>query len=379
MVFAVCANFYVVQFRVCDRSVYLGVLVLLVFTTPVFASFLARDYDPGLLVVLRWFFVCYWALSFGCVIRVGLGARFEFVLFLIVVSYLCVEASIGFYERFRGEFFLSDELNSVSLTGDRLFKESTMNEPGLIRVKGLQRDVFAFSNLMLCGFVLVSPTLFFSSSTIQRVAGACLSLFFLSCLYISGGRSALVGLLGAGIVLLVWSIGRGRPSNRLTIYALICLVPILGLLFSYFGIVDIVGVGARILYGTSELGNLDSTLDRDTVWAGQWNDLFAQPSLFFLGGYFVSVFDQDIVLGVSDNQSLWVLRHFGFIGMIVYSFGWLLPLIRFEGFGRYSAFYLAAVVGVFSEGVARESLFYSLTLVGCFFCGRAGAGGESCG
>ncbi len=235
-----------------------------------------------------------------------------------------------------------------------------LEAPRVQRIKGLQRDVFSFANLM--GMAVVGGICLLISvpnNGVRTAAGAWVCLFSFM-LYNSGGRSAFIGvgaagLLGGGLLLAPEAL-RSHFSKIVFGWLLI------GLFISFFGIGEFTEWFSSHFMSNTAIGNSGSAYDRDVNWQGVRSAIAEVPIVLFTGSSLGSMIDSRVqpVFHWADNNYLWLLYHGSFIslaGLILYFRNALsrpLPSSRLWSKDCLLLFLLY----VMGEAIARESLSF---------------------
>ncbi len=274
----------------------------------------------------------------------------------ILGLYIFGEALIGYFERYSGAFFLDFTGLLVTEFGSEVAKTDTLAIENLIRVRGLQRSVFAFSNLIAVGAI------FSAWISIQRRQGIWLrvgavsaTIGFTSVTFVSGGRSALLGLFGVFAIAAIYFFV--RKGWKVTFHNFcVTLLVLVSIGISVFGIAESVSFAVTSL-GLGDLGLLDSksSFARDSVWLVRWDLLLQEPLSLFLGLRVVDI-GKFHLYAVADNLGLWVLSNFGGVGVL----GIILFFSRsnLQQFRRLDLLLFALTTFILVEGFARESIFF---------------------
>jgi hypothetical protein len=290
--------------------------------------------------------------GFGMPLPVFLGCA---VLFLVA------DAGAGLYEAQTHAYILHETEGQTSAFGVQVAKEANLR--GHLRVKGLQRDVFSYSNLM--GMSVVTGLLVFvtQGELAMQVTSIVWVLGFSICLFESGGRSAFFGVFAA---MLVTGALQTVPVRTRRSYGMIVAVWLaFALLISTIGVGSLTeSVGGSVMNG-SDIGDSGSAYMRDANWKGITEAIKELPIVLISGAPFASLFNSviDPIYHWADNQYFWLLYHtsvFGLISVIAYFVCVMrLPPVPGSEWARDgSVIFLLFVMG---EGIARESM----TFLGC--------------
>lgn len=131
---------------------------------------------------------------------------------------LTVEAFVGLYEWHRGEFLFTTEWGQKTALG--VLEVSDLRLKNFIRVRGFQRDVFSFANLMAMSATAGLAWSGISRSTYHKALGFVWAAGFGTMLVISGGRSALFGIFAAALLAGVYSVDSKFMRRYARIYVL---------------------------------------------------------------------------------------------------------------------------------------------------------------
>jgi hypothetical protein len=278
----------------------------------------------------------------------------------VAVFLLVVDAGAGLYESRTGTYIIHQEAE-VSAFGVGETKESHLL--GHLRVKGLQRDVFSYSNLM--GMSMVAGLLIFltQESIAVRVVSLGWILGFAVCLFKSGGRSAFFGVFAASAAT---ACVLAAPVLTRRCYGIVVGVWLtIAILISCIGVgVLTESIGGSVMQG-SDIGNAQSAYMRDANWKGITQAIKDLPIVLISGAPLAAVVDTKIdpIYHWADNEYLWLLYHTSIIGLlavIVYFVNVLkLPPAPEAGWAKDClVLFLLFVMG---EAIARESM----TFLGC--------------
>ncbi len=294
------------------------------------------------------------------------------VFLLIAALLLLGDAVTGFYE-VKTEAYVLQEHGRVSAFGVEEVKEQKLQ--GLLRVKGLQRDVFSYANLM--GMSMVAGLLVFvmQESLYWRVASMAWVFLFAGAVFLSGGRSAFFGILAAGLV------GAGLVSisdfTRRHFRTVVLVWLVLGLIISVVGVGRLTeSVGGSVMKG-SRAGDSDSAYMRDAAWAGIFESIKNVPIIVVTGAPVVSFLETNVdpIYHWADNQYLWLLYHASLAGLLapILYFNNMLRLPPDERHPWVRDALVLFLLYVMGEAIARESM----TFLGCLplflACGWQGA------
>ncbi|MDQ8188164.1 hypothetical protein [Pelagicoccus sp. SDUM812002] len=352
---------YIFLFFVVLGMIYIGLVCLF------YNVFIVVEI--GSLVVIKWVFYWFWALTFGLL---GCSRSKVWLCFVLSVFLLCcvAEAGVGLFERISGEYFIASQGDNLTLAGNQLNKENVMFEPGLIRVKGFQRDVFTYCNVLLLGCcVAVHLGCLFRKPAILLCLAALVSYFIVS-IAVSGGRSSLFGCLALMLAVLVWLVSGLFKKWIIT-------VPIAMVLFSFvfsvFGFGGVLEFTSEQIFGGSAFGDLQSADMRERIWDRYWENLVGDTSKFIFGDLLVGLISADsFAVEFVDNQLLWMWVYFGFVGVLFYIFLMVGVPFRVSQVQSDSSGLLVVVCvvsAISAEGIARESIFFPSSIFLFFVVG----------
>ena len=298
----------------------------------------------------------------------------------ITAALLLADLGAGLYERINHTFLIAGESNDQTAFGVQIEREATLGEQ--LRVKGLQRDVFSFANLM--GMSTVLGLLLFTNlkRPALRLPALAWTVAFGAMLLASGGRSAFFGVLAsgllvAGLLLAPQWVRRHYPRVVLG-WLLACLV------ISAFGIGRLTeSVGGSVM-SSSGVGNSVSAYMRDSSWADILDAIGRVPVVLIFGSPFSALIDPkvDVFYHWADNEYLWLLYHasvLGFVAMAWFFSSVLLARAEDEPERGWAmdatVLFLLFVMG---EAVARESMTFIgamplFVAIGFLQAGRAAA------
>lgn len=279
------------------------------------------------------------------------------ILTILTAVTLLADLGTGFYE-WKNNVFAIPMRGQLSPMGVEMGKDSTLKN--FKRIKGLQRDVFSFANLM--GMAIVGGICLLISvpnGNVRIAAGIWLCLFSFM-LYNSGGRSAFFGVGAAGLVGGGLLFSPEIVRRHLSKIALVWLV--IGLLMSFIGIGEFTEWFSSHLMKGSHIGDPTSAHMRDDNWQGVRSAIASVPIVLFTGSPLGSMIDSQVqpVFHWADNNYLWLLYHGSFIslaGLILYFRNALarpLPSSRLWSKDCLLLFLLY----VMGEAIARESLSF---------------------
>ncbi len=314
-----------------------------------------RSMVDGLKAV-KWFLLWTDTLCTGYLIF--LQRRFLRSVGLVIAAALAiitVDAAIGLYEVRYNTFVFAVDKSEETQAGTQVARSQQME--GLVRVQGLQRDVFGFANFMAVGCT-ACVALFLTQWRWWLRAGAVVgALVFLRMLLLSGGRSA---LFGVGLAVLLAGLAMLSPPLLLRhARKLLFAAVFVGVVACVFGLGPVLHFALSFFETDSRTFNLASTWDRDAIWAERIGSMAEYPLSFFTGLPFSmwAIKRRPEVL-FADNQLLWFFYHAGVVGLVT-MLVFLYRQARPQTLLQYPRAYLLLVLSmalVLGEAVARESM-----------------------
>lgn len=306
------------------------------------------------LLWLDWIILGYLA-TFARSFTTGLKILIGLTLLLLLADLGC-----GIYERATGAFVISGEAVDQTAFGVRVDMEHTLGDQ--LRVKGLQRDVFSFANLMGAGAVLGLVFLINCKRLPVRLPAMLWTLAFVVMLLMSGGRSAFFGVLAVGMMAAAVAL---VPEWSRRWYPRIALAwLIIFLLLSFVGIGRISeAVGASVFQG-GNVGSASSAYERDNNWASILDTMGRVPIVLIFGGPLSSLLDArvDAIYHWADNEYFWLLYHTSIMGFVAVIWYFRLALTTRQDPGTEPTWPYDAVVlfllFVMGEAIARESMTF---------------------
>lgn len=304
---------------------------------------------------LDWFFL-------GAFLRMNRGwGKWFRVLVIVTIIELVAELLAGVIELSTGNYLFPTAWGERTTFGVLIGNDQFLSDER--RIRGLQRDVFSFANLMALSAVAGMAYMTIARRVIVRVGAALWAIAFSVMMFISGGRSVLFGAFAAAIYavsLLVNPQGMRRFGRR---YVLIWLF--VGIALSLLGVGRFTDWVSENFLGGAVYGNSDSAYMRDGYWVQMLAAFQHTPIILVIGGPFASLLDGSVsrMFHWADNQILWNLYHLGiagFLGVAFYFFRVLQVADEWSEPRIFDALILFLLL-VLGEGIARESL----TFMGC--------------
>jgi hypothetical protein len=289
------------------------------------------------------------------------GRSTALTIFVVLTMLLLVaDLGAGFYEKASGTYVFQVK-GEVSAFGVRSGLDAKLASE--LRIKGLQRDVFSFANLMAAS--CVAGLLAFVNARELRLQIACVvwsGLFGLG-MFNSGGRSAFFGVFAAALVaggLLFMQETVRKYYKRIVLgWFLIALA------VSATGVGRLSeAIGGSVMKG-SHIGNSDSAYERDANWTGITDTIKGAPIVLVSGGPVAALLDPkvDAIYHWADNQYLWFLYHTSIIGFLAMTlfFATMLGLPPPGDRQWIKDGMVLFLLFVMGEAIARESM----TFIGC--------------
>jgi len=276
---------------------------------------------------------------------------------------LLLEWLAGFYEWRVGHYLFSTPTtwDEKTMFGVQAVKELTLR--GSIRVRGFQRDVFSFANLMGMSSVLGFAWASVCRVQWQKAAGFAWAAFFAVMLVISGGRSAIFGIFASAILAIGYAVDPHFTRKWSRAYLLAWVV--VALVISFAGVGELTDAISGTFLGKSHIGDSESAYMRDDNWSNILQAFEQDPIILIIGGPFSSIIEPRIapMFHWADNQFLWDAYHLGVPGSLAIAFYFFRVIWIGKSTGQPRAVDIICLCLLFvvGEGIARESL----TFMGC--------------
>lgn len=285
------------------------------------------------------------------------GSKWEAALVLALMIYGLLEVFIGGLELRSGNYFLDLGQQDVTALGVRLGRGETIL--GALRVRGLQRVVFTYANLISTFCLIAFVVALYSRVRIARYACAALGGVFLLMVIFSGGRSAMMGLIPA---LFVLGMVRLRVLSARVLAAGVAMIFLISIYISNVGIGELVKTLEAILPEEYAFSDSRSSFDRDHAWLTHWRELRNAPIRYLIG---TSIRAWNLPAASSeltymDNLGLWFLMYTGALGIgaIAFSIADGFRDDNRDARPAYWALFAGSCVFIVTEGIARESLMF---------------------
>ncbi len=299
----------------------------------------------------------------------------NFTMLLWVTSIMMgAEWAAGVFDWVAGHHLIEQTWGEKTVFGvSRMFDETI---GGRIRIRGLQRDVFSFANIMGMNAVAGLAYLMVTRKAKHQLAAASWVLAFGGLMFVSGARSAIFGFTAAAIYTLgifTWPQITRRFERR---YVLLWIG--IAITLSFVGVGKFTDFVGSTLLGGSYVGDSESAFMRDDYWTIMLHTFGRYPLILLTGGPFVSLMDARVnsMFHWADNQLLWNAYHLGLVGslgIVVFFYTVLRREAKDDQQRKVRQALVVFLVFVIGEGIARESL----TLIGCLplfvLCGYEGA------
>lgn len=322
----------------------------------------------GTALILKWFALWMVSAFWGYWTYERLGTRAMIPICIIVLCEIIVEACVGWLEIKTGNYFLTFGASEVTRFGVSMAISQEIE--GVLRVRGLQRDVFQFANLMGLGSVIaLSMAVIYRRRYVACALMGAISVFLFVTLLKSGGRSALFGVAFAVILsgLAAFTPTRWRwmaLASGASAWGVVVFVttvgigPVTSFIVSLFRLSDF-------------YGNVDSSYMRDAAWLSLWQTVAERGSSLLLGAPLTGFWVDKVT--ITDNWLIWNIYHAGMViasGFIAFTV-WTLTLVPSRT--RIGVLLYALFGFLIGEGVARDAFFFFSSVVFFFVAGAAAA------
>ncbi len=358
------------QLRWCAQHSW----VILVIPIVLIPALLNRDFTVEALRFFKWSLSWLDWILLGHFLRLNKdwGSWFKWMV-AITGGELLAELVAGLVEWQTGKYLFPTAWGERTALG--VLRGNDQLLEGRMRIRGLQRDVFSFSNLMAMSAVAGMVFLIITRTLTGRIAAAFWIAAFGAMMVISGGRSALFGAFAAAGYA-VAALARPAWAERFSRWYVLAWVAIT-LTLSFVGVGKFTDVVGRLVFGGSHVGDSESAYMRDDAWAKMRGEFRDEPMILVGGAPFASILERkiDTMFHWADNQFLWNLYHTGLLGSLaifIFFHQVLAPQPRSEDWPMRHALvlFLCSVIG---EGIARESMTFMGSLPLFILCGYASA------
>lgn len=281
----------------------------------------------------------------------------------LTLAELFLEWTVGAFEWHVGHYLFStaSTWNEHTLFGVQTVKEMKLH--GDIRVRGLQRDVFSFANLMAMSAVIGLAWASITREIWQRVAAFVWAGVFAIMLVVSGGRSALFGIFASAVISAVYVLDQRLARRWAKAYVLAWVG--IALIISFAGVGQLTDEISGVFFSKSRVGDSRSAYMRDDNWTNILAAFEQDPIILVIGGPIASEIDSGIapMFHWADNQFLWDAYHLGIAGALAIAFYFFRVLWMGRNNDDFAGMDVIVICLLFviGEGIARESL----TFMGC--------------
>ncbi|MDR3403833.1 MAG: hypothetical protein P4L99_15155 [Chthoniobacter sp.] len=310
------------------------------------------------------FTVWKWAVLWNDWIMLGMLAavtwlepRGVVILGALTVSLLAADAMAGFYEYQTNRFLFPIKSGEKSALGVVLGFDQVLGGKQ-IRLKGLQRDVFSFANLMAASAVAGLALASAAQKVLWRCAGWMWAVVFGLMLFLSGGRSAFFGVAAATMVAVAMQTVP-EHARRWMKWAVLAWLAF-GIFISLYGVSELSDQLSALFFRHHRAGSTASAFLRDRAWQGMIGAITEQPVVLLCGAPVAALMDNHVTpfYHWADNEYLWLLYHTGLPGtlaLILFFVGAVRRTSEREAADTLFFLFLFFVMG---EGIARESLAF---------------------
>ncbi|MEP6668269.1 MAG: hypothetical protein ABJF10_03905 [Chthoniobacter sp.] len=301
-----------------------------------------------------------WIMLGTLAVLTWLEPRGVVILGSLTLLLLTVDGIAGFHEYQTNRYVFSIKSGEKSALGVTLGFEQTLGGKQL-RLKGLQRDVFSFANLMgssaVAGLALASITRKIGWRCIGWVGAALFGMM----LYLSGGRSAFFGVAGAAMVAFALQ-AFPEQARRWMKWALLAWLTF-AIFISLFGVNELSEYLSAIFFKHQRAGSTASAFMRDRAWQGVIAAIIDQPMILLSGSSVAALLDNHVApfYHWADNEYLWLIYHEGLPGALALVLFFIGAARRASGREAADIVFLLYLFFVMGEGIARESM----TFLGC--------------
>lgn len=341
-------------------------LVFVAFLTGLMIIAGARGFLVPALTVAKWEIL--WVASLFCGFRMSrlFGRRAITIVMLVLVGYCALEAMAGLWEYKRGMYLFNFYEGEETAIGREIAVSQKIE--GALRIRGTQRSVFVFANLMATA-AIASLTLMMLQGRrqfIRRLVFISMFFVFSAMLFASGGRSGILGLGMALLWYMIVSIFRRNVARYGA--ALVAISWVIVAVIAFCGIGPLVEAAVNAIKLDSPIGNVSSSYGRDIVWKTLVDRWGSNPVAWFFGMP-VGGTNFDYLVSFADNWVIWLLYHTGVIGLSI----WVLwnisigkKIFLYGDLGASAALWAGLLTG---ESIARESFFFFSSLMFFFILG----------
>lgn len=330
------------------------------------------------LIGFKWYFLWFDALIIGYLMSFeGVLPGKTGLLTALLFCLMAADALVGIKEIRSGTYFLDTSSEEETAFGVQAARTTVVES--YVRVKGLQRDVFFFSNLMGLGVVCCIIMIFLKKNPFMKGLFFLLLPLFGYPLYASGGRSAFIGISFALSISLFLLIAPHFTKRFSGLFFLGAFAACWGII--YIGIGPLTESVSNLFFRHSYIGDPTSAYDRDYYWSMFFDKMKEVPLIFLVGGPVAALFDSHAwaLLAFADNQLIWQLYHNGIWGILLFVYYYYRKLCLVRRIGAFEPFIIFSVLLCFvlGESVARDNFFMPGYIPLMIMCGYlAGVSGS---
>ncbi len=320
--------------------------------------FIARTDLKDFLVHMKWIVLWFdWMLIGFLSWHLRPFGRVMHTLLLCGFLMILADSAIGFRETRTNQFLLAVDRTEETASGSQLGRSQSLQ--GTVRAQGLQRSVFAFSNMMGLGILMCAALAVCSKRNGSRILFCIFAGWFVYVAFVSGGRSSLLGI-AALLACMAWALYarvgfvRSFPTAALMgvlAGTLICLV----------GLGEVLSFVTVPFYGSSRAFSMVSVWERDAIWAERIQTMNEYPIGWLTGMPSVHTLVQSAAgIDFADNTLLYLIYHFG-VPITLLFLGAFYNAVTERHRRAYPAAYAVFALSlafVWGEGIARDTLWY---------------------
>ena len=332
---------------------------------------LNRFLDPRSDTFIKWFVQWFDYIVIGYLLALrGVDGKSVRLFCILTLGIVAADYLTGFYEWRTGHYVIPIKWNEETAMGIILAAEGSLR--GYIRLRGLQRDVFSFANMMAMGCISALATACLASrAPWTRIISMAAFAAFGWLLFVCGGRSSFAGIVAAALLAAALFVYPDLPRPALNTYLFV--VTSVALVISYYGVGAITETVGSTLLANTHIGDSESAFMRDETWRDFFDRIEQYPSILVAGAPIAALFSKRIsaIVEVADNQFIWSLYHFGIVGSLAFA-AFFYRCLRMWVQGAARAAHLVLVLFLLmlvGDGVARESLFFLCSLPAFVACG----------
>ncbi|HSI15552.1 MAG TPA: hypothetical protein VK961_26135 [Chthoniobacter sp.] len=282
------------------------------------------------------------------------------ILSALTLVLLVADAAAGFHEYQTNRFLFPIKSGEKSALGVVLGFDQVLGGKQ-IRLKGLQRDVFSFANLMAAAAVGGLAVASVTRRVAWRAAGWIWAALFGSMLFLSGGRSAFFGVAAAAAIAIATQVSP-EYTRRWKRWAVLAWLAF-GVFISLYGVSELSDQLSALFFKHHRAGSTASAFLRDRAWQGLTGAIIEQPVILLCGAPVAALMDTHVTpfYHWADNEYLWLAYHVGLPGALAVVLFFFSAVRRESGRDIADTVFFLYLVFIMGEGIARESL----TFLGC--------------